>query len=174
MILKNIMILVIITNCWRGSVDSWKRLVINDEVSVEFPKLPVRKEFEDKEMYFYKSLKYAIMVGISKTHFIDYRSKQNIYDKTKVVDLFLDDVVKGKISSGNYTSISVKTLKLGKYIGREVTYSSSTKGINYNQKRFAVFFVINDNLYAFEFWNLQNTENAIDKAHFYNSILIKS
>lgn len=174
MLLNAIIITTMLFNFQSIGDEPWKKLVLNDEVSVEFPSLPIKKNIDDNEMYFYKSNEYAIMVVASKTAYPKYKAKlkKKFLDQTEFTNSFLNAVVDDKLSSDNIFDVSVKSLEIGDCIGREVNYVSAGKGNMNKQNRFTILIMVKESLYTFEFWYLKGVANTDDKRRFFNSIFI--
>lgn len=148
----------------------WKKVSVNNEISLEFPSLPVKRINDDKEVYLYKTQSYAMMFGIAKNAFL---SDVNTSKLKGAQGEFLDRFVQEKISHSNQYLESVRSLELGKILGREITYYPNKKDKDTGSyKRISILLLFNENIYTIEFWNLSRQENRVLKDKFFNSILV--
>lgn len=148
----------------------WKKVSINNEISLEFPSLPVKRIIEDKEVYLYKTESYAMMFGVARNTFLfDVNTLKFKEEQNK----FLDGFVQEKISHSNQYLESIRSLELGKILGREITYYANKKNRETNSyKKNSILLLFNKNIYTIEFWNLCKQENKNLKDKFFNSILV--
>lgn len=173
---KKIYLLVIILLTGHFSnAQSWKKIILNDEVSVEFPSLPVKREVEGKDLYFYKATDYALMVGISKKAFTNYslNLRLNENKRTKEKDDFLNGIINGKMTYGHQTLLSIKTIKIGECVGKKIAYLSADPKENASKRRFSILLLVKDTLYTFEYWYLKDQTQSDDRNVFFKSILVK-
>ncbi|WP_342327992.1 hypothetical protein [Pedobacter sp. FW305-3-2-15-E-R2A2] len=166
----NILLMILIFSNSISNAQPWKTIIINDEVSVNFPSLPIKKEIQGKEMYFYRAEDYALMVGVAIKVFSDSSSqlKQQNSGEIKPADTFLSQVINGKIAHGNQILLSTKTVKIGNHIGKEIAYLTSD-----SKERFCFLLLTKDTLYTFECWYLKKNIKPNEKETFFNSILVK-
>jgi hypothetical protein len=154
----------------------WKRLILNNEVSVEFPSLPNKKESGNNQVYLYKTEEYALMVGVAKNGFSNYKppTKIDSAQQLKFANDFLNNIIDGKISYKNQSIVSIKTIKIGEYLGKEIVYLTGDAKNENSRERFTSLLLIKDTLYTFECWFLKKNVNSLDKDVFFKSILVKN
>lgn len=173
--MKNILLIVVTFSFFYSYAQTWEKRILNDEISISFPIAPEYKIVGNKEAYLCKVSGCAFMVGVAPKAFENYDSYLKLHEteRISVIDSFLDEIVRGKLSYGNQYLISLKTIQSGKHIGKEMIYSTAELSDPDSRKRFTTLLLIKDTLYTFECWYIDSQPHDKERERFFSSIMIK-
>ena len=154
---------------------NWHIHTIHDEISVSFPTEATKDEIEGKEMYISHIDGCAFILAISTNVIQNYDNYllQDKNEKVKIINKFFDNFIRGKLAHNNKQLISIKTIKLGHYLGRQIKYSAVLPGSNQIRKRFSKMLLINNSLYSLECWYLDEQSHDKEREQFFNSLTIE-
>lgn len=150
---------------------------INKEVGiglyVQFPTEPTYKTQDKSGIYTSKTTNCIFMVVVTYDAIPRYADflKLSSKNQNQIIDVYLDGVIKGKLRYTNNPESPGRTIKIGKYDGREISYSAINPITGEIGKRFSKILLINNKIYSFECWyltDLYSSEN--EKDLFFNSI----
>ncbi|CAI9429380.1 DUF1795 domain-containing protein [Candidatus Ornithobacterium hominis] len=149
---------------------------IDNGLYVNFPSEPEYKTTNSASTYVTKSENCIFMVLIQRNAIPNYaeyvkaKQKWSASEIAKVENSFLDNAVKGKLDyTGN--SGKVNSIKVGKFSGREISYSAINPASGERGMRHTKLFLVRDKAISFEVWYLNDTETAEqERDYFLNSI----
>ena len=149
---------------------------IDNGLFVTFPSEPEYKTTNSASTFVTKTENCLFMVLIQRNvipkyaEYVKAKQKWSASEIAKVENSFLDNAVKGKLDyTGN--SGKVNSIKVGKFSGREISYSAINPASGERGMRYTKLFLVRDKLISFEVWYLNDTENAKqERDNFLNSI----
>lgn len=152
---------------------------VDNGIFVNFPNSPTYKTVQNTSTLISKTENSLTMVIVQRNVIPDYSNyliaekKWSESERKKVVDSFLDNVVKGKLDyTGNTGNVS--EMKIGKYYGRLLSYSAINPSTGESNERYSVILFVRDKMLNFECWQLNNNSNFLaEKNKFLNSIKTK-
>jgi len=173
---KALLILFLIGVGLNVSSQSWLNSTLNNEVRVSFPIQPEYRKVDNKEVYLCKTSSCAFMIGIAPKMIEDYQKYNELSesDQLKTADSILTNFIGGKIGIGNRRVDYIRTIKIGKFFGKECGYTTETNNQQSGKKRFSTLILVRDKLYTFECWYLDEKEHDAEKERFFSSIVIKN
>ncbi|MEZ2442779.1 hypothetical protein AB6805_13740 [Chitinophaga sp. RCC_12] len=156
--------------------ESWYRLVLYDEISIEVPKNSDHKVIDLKnEAYLSTVDGCSFMIGIVKGAF-DNRGNYLSWSEEERVNNTLslfEGILQGKLTRGNQQLISKKAFQTGKYIGMDIVYRTKASSDPDSRKRFVTFIAIENTLYMFECWYMDGKDHTKEKEKFFGSMRTK-
>lgn len=166
--------LVLVTTCAGafGQID-WVKKEVGNKVYVSFPSSPTFK-FVNKAGTYTAKNDDCIFIAIAQQDAMpNYNEfvKLSAENQKKTLELYLDNAIKGMLIQSANEGTPFKKITIGKYSGREVSYSAMnpTTG-NRTTKYVKLFFALNV-VYAFQSFATQDGSSCVtEKDTFLNSI----
>ena len=157
------------------SQDNWINKEVGNNIFVKFPSSPnYTYKSQEKSGIFGAKTENCLFMAMIQFGIIPYYSefiKLQVSDQGKVLNQLLDNYIKGRSLMTNKEILS-KSIKLGTFTGRELTYGAVNPVTGEVGQRFSKVFVVNDKIYSFECWYLNNsTQSENEKNMFLNSIM---
>lgn len=169
-VLTSILLTTIITSAYG---QRWVQKEIGNKVYVNFPTSPVY-DFLNNSGIYKSSQEGCLFIAIVQHNVIPNYSefvKLSAENQKEIVENFLDNAIKGMLIQSANEGTPFNKIKIGKYSGREVTYSAmNPKTGNRAVKYVHLFYALNV-VYAFQSFAVEDGSNCTEKKNtFFNSI----
>lgn len=174
--MKHFILITITLLCSILETNAQTKKEIDNGLFVTFPSEPEYKTTNSASTFVTKTENCLFMVLIQRNAIPNYdeyvkaKQKWSASEIAKVENSFLDNAVKGKLDyTGN--SGKVNSIKIGKFNGREISYSAINPATGERGMRYTKLFLVRDKAISFEVWYLNDSETAKqEKESFLNSI----
>ncbi len=156
--------------------NAWIKKEVGNGIFVNFPNDPKYSTTTEASTYVAKSENCLFMVLIQRNVIPNYPAFIQLEksEQEKIINTLLDNVVKEKLAYTNNSTTSASNIKIGNYIGRELSYNAINPATGERGNRFCKLILITDKLYSFECWYLNdNSSNDSEKNLFLNSLIIQ-
>ena len=129
------------------SQESWIDKEVGSNIFVKFPTLPVYKLQEKSAFYTSKTENclFMVMIQFSVVPYFSEFVKLPLTQRVMIINHLLDNYIKGRNLMAN-KELATKEIKLGSFIGREITYSAVNPATGEVGQRFSKTFVVNDKI----------------------------
>jgi hypothetical protein len=173
---KYLLIIIIILICLSGfTQNNWITKKVGNELSVKFPKEPYSDTKPEKRLTLYTiksdNSNCSFLVLRRTNAMPDYDRIKNLplSHQEKEINLRLDKAIADFIQD-NKIITPLKQIKVGKYIGKQLTYSQLDETTNHVYTQFTKFVFANNNVYIIQCSIYIAGECENEKNFFLNSI----
>jgi len=174
--MKYLLITIIILICHSGfTQNNWVTKRIGNELSVKFPKEPYSDTKPEKRLTLYtiksNNSECSFLVLRRTSAMPDYDRIKNLplTQREKEINLRLDKAITDFIQD-NKIITPLKQIRVGKYIGKQVTYSQLDETTNQVYSQYTKFVFANNNVYIIQCSIYVEGECEDEKNFFLNSI----
>lgn len=174
--MKNLILITFTLLCSILQTNAQTKKEIDNGLFVTFPSEPDYKTTNSASTFVTKTENCIFMVLIQRnaipnySEYVKAKQKWSASEIAKVENSFLDNAVKGKLDyTGN--SGNVRSIKIGKFSGRDISYSAINPATGERGMRYTKLFLVRDKAISFEVWYLNDTKTAkLERESFLNSI----
>jgi len=155
------------------SQTDWVKKDLGSKVQVKFPNTPTYK-LNGKAGTYTAKTKNNLFIVIVQYDVIPYYSdflKFSNLQKAKMIDIFLDNAVKGMLTYSGNDEVPFTSIKIGNYAGRETSYNAINPVTGENTKYFCKLISVFNKLVTLQCIYLrEDQECETEKNVFLNSI----
>ena len=153
--------------------NDWIKKEIGNNVFVSFPNSPTFK-FTNKAGTYTSKTDNCIFVAIAQQDpFPNYSDfvKLPVENQKKLIEMFLDNAIKGMLTQSANDGTPFKNITIGKYPGREASYSAINPVTGNRTTKYVRLFYALNVVYAFQSFSTQDGKSCTDEKNtFLNSI----
>lgn len=151
-----------------GQTD-WVKKEIGNKIYVSFP-TSSKFDFVNKTGVYTSKTDNCIFMALAQQGVIpDYNEfvKLSAANQNEVIELFLDNAIKGMLIQSENEGTPFKNIKIGKYSGREVSYSALNPVTGYRTTKYVQLFFALNYLYAFQTFATKDGVSCINEKIFF-------
>lgn len=165
-------LLVTVYACAFGQGD-WIKKEVGNKVYVSFPTSPTFKFTNKAGTYTSKTANCIFIAIVQHDPFPNYADfvKLPVENQKKLIELFLDNAIKGMLIQSANEGTPFKNINIGKYSGREASFSSINPVTGNRTTKYVRLFYALNVVYAFQSFATEDGKSCVDEKNtFLNSI----